>query len=726
MQHRSKTLLIGLGLIAFAALGRAAQGIKDLQLAGTANQLNASSVLTLKATSQILAESGAVVDLSAATLTLPGDVTRLGSSIDLSSAEATGTLAAARFPALTGDVTTTAGAVATTLATVNANVGSFGSATAAPTFTVDGKGRITAAGSVTITPAWTSITGKPTTISGYGITDPIVLTSGSYADPSWITSLAATKLTGTVSTARLYTTAAGYNITGGAQLDALAGLASNGLVARTAANTFAARTITGTAGQITVTNGDGVSGNPTISLPSTITQATTFSNGLTSNAPTGFFNNSAFKGSGSFGGGIAFQDTAWGGIHMRGSGTIMDFHVNKLGTDAFGAGNALTLSATTATFPQTTASTSTTTGSATFGGGIGVAGDGWFGSTLNAANLSLSQAAGNNRLIYFRSSGSNRWSIYATNAAEAGSNAGSDLNVARYSDAGGFIADALTINRSTGNVSISSSTASTSTTTGSATFGGGIGVAGAGYFGSNVFVPSGSGTGFDASNLVKYASGQVELYAAGMGLRWNGSLYPLTDNARDLGISGTNRWRDLYLSGAINANGTIQTTGGSFIQTKTTDVGNELTIRRTDIDRRWLFSQGPSSSGYSMLIYSYDGTTFNNLVNYGFGGGTIFGSSSAPTAAQVNIAYSTEATSGALGSLSTAGGIYAAKKIISATEFDVGANKVIGARDTGWTAMTGTTNKATAYDTSTVTLAQLAGRVMALQAALTTHGLIGP
>ena len=51
--------------------------------------------------------------------------------------------------------------------------------------------------------------------------------------------------------------------------------------------------------------------------------------------------------------------------------------------------------------------------------------------------------------------------------------------------------------------------------------------------------------------------------------------------------------------------------------------------------------------------------------------------------------------------------------------------KVVGARDTGWTAMTGTTNKATAYDTATVTLPQLAGRMMAIQALLTTHGLAG-
>ena len=46
--------------------------------------------------------------------------------------------------------------------------------------------------------------------------------------------------------------------------------ASNGIVAKTAANTSAARTITGTANEISVSNGDGVSGNPTISLPSSI------------------------------------------------------------------------------------------------------------------------------------------------------------------------------------------------------------------------------------------------------------------------------------------------------------------------------------------------------------------------------------------------------------------------------------------------------------------------
>lgn len=49
-----------------------------------------------------------------------------------------------------------------------------------------------------------------------------------------------------------------------ADLDALAALSVSGLLTRTGAGTAAARTLTGTSDQIAVTDGDGVSGNPTI------------------------------------------------------------------------------------------------------------------------------------------------------------------------------------------------------------------------------------------------------------------------------------------------------------------------------------------------------------------------------------------------------------------------------------------------------------------------------
>lgn len=54
-------------------------------------------------------------------------------------------------------------------------------------------------------------------------------------------------------------------------LDAVAGLSTTGLVTRTGSGTATTRTITGTSNEVTVTNGDGVSGAPTLSIPSTFT-----------------------------------------------------------------------------------------------------------------------------------------------------------------------------------------------------------------------------------------------------------------------------------------------------------------------------------------------------------------------------------------------------------------------------------------------------------------------
>ena len=56
-----------------------------------------------------------------------------------------------------------------------------------------------------------------------------------------------------------------------ADLTALAALSTTGVVARTGSATYSPRTITGTSNEISVADGDGVSGNPTLSLPTAMT-----------------------------------------------------------------------------------------------------------------------------------------------------------------------------------------------------------------------------------------------------------------------------------------------------------------------------------------------------------------------------------------------------------------------------------------------------------------------
>jgi hypothetical protein len=61
-----------------------------------------------------------------------------------------GTLSASVLPAFSGDISTTVGSAATTLATVNSSPGTYGDSTHSLQVTVDGKGRITAISPVAI------------------------------------------------------------------------------------------------------------------------------------------------------------------------------------------------------------------------------------------------------------------------------------------------------------------------------------------------------------------------------------------------------------------------------------------------------------------------------------------------------------------------------------------------------------------------------------------------
>lgn len=58
------------------------------------------------------------------------------------------------------------------------------------------------------------------------------------------------------------------------------------------------------------------------------------------------------------------------------------------------------------------------------------------------------------------------------------------------------------------------------------------------------------------------------------------------------------------------------------------------------------------------------------------------------------------------------------------SQINIAATKVLGTRDTGWTAPTGTANKG-AFASDTATLLDVARRIFSIETALRTHGLLG-
>jgi len=139
--------------------------------------------------------------------------------------------------------------------------------------------------------SWTFDTGVVTaaakTVLDDASTSAMLTTLGGQPLDATLTSLAAFNTNGLVTqtaadtfTGRTITgPAAGITVANGSgvggnptlalanDLSGVEGLSTNGLATRTATDTWTTRAITGTANEITVSNGDGVSGAPTISLP---------------------------------------------------------------------------------------------------------------------------------------------------------------------------------------------------------------------------------------------------------------------------------------------------------------------------------------------------------------------------------------------------------------------------------------------------------------------------
>lgn len=263
------TILLGTGTLDLATF--------TLHVTGTASIQGSSSGTN----------TGDVSLGTASGLSLVGQVLSLG----LASAGVTGALSGTDWStfnskqaagnyitALTGDATASGpGSVALTLATVNSNVGSFGSASSVATFTANAKGLITAAASTSIQIAESQVTNLVSDLAGKQAT----LTIGN--------------LTEATSAVLTITGGTGAIIGSGLSIQVKqAATAQNGYLSSTDWNTFNNKQAAGTyVTSLTVTTGNGVSGSftagatPALSLTlGAITPTTVNGNTLTSGTGT--------------------------------------------------------------------------------------------------------------------------------------------------------------------------------------------------------------------------------------------------------------------------------------------------------------------------------------------------------------------------------------------------------------------------------------------------------
>ena len=233
---------------------------------------------------------------------------------------------------------------------------------------------------------------------------------------------------------------------GSITLDTIDGVSSGGLIAWTAANTRVARTITGTANQIAVSNGNGVNGNPTLTLPTLINVVG--SNGSADMGITMQQTNGSYASKL-----VALNDLGYfGALICNGSAVAgSSFGINhannvELRADVTSAFKIITASAakqiifgaasteygrfnTAGNFSvaSSTASTSTTTGCATFAGGVGIAGsiftgggvsfNGSITGTTAAGTVAIYSIGNNTGVTEIKGLEGGGIRIYAANAA---------------------------------------------------------------------------------------------------------------------------------------------------------------------------------------------------------------------------------------------------------------------------------------------------------------------
>lgn len=265
----------------------------------------------------------------------------------------------------------------------------------------------------------------------------------------------------------------------------------------------------------------------------------------------------------------------------------------------------------------------------------------------SAVGLNLSSAAGQMRDVQFNTGGVGRWSIRVDNAAETGSNAGSNFAIYARDDAGAAIDAVIAITRVAGGAITLGRPLRFSTDN---SFD--IGATAAnrprdGYFGNSVVAPrfnvrdaagttrdinfytaasarwtlratadaeSGSNAGTNLQVLARDDSGSIIdtplqiARVAGGTITLNRALTFANDNLVDIGASSGSRPRSLFVGTSIVLAGTTSSTYVTVSSNAATNKGYRFQSAGVD---RWLLyssalSEGGSNSGSPLSINAYD------------------------------------------------------------------------------------------------------------------------